>query len=215
MLVREVLSDRYRITQDKFQYQGVEICMKFWAYTLYKMWYLIKAIGPKRHTYFYYMVRKSIIGLWNRKLYKPWKVDYLCFRLSGLSPFLGDSDSETFANVSACEWDFDDDCFDEVSTASKEFIEGLIVSTPKYAQSDSFILSIFRSKYITCFSCYYHSLLKVLNCLFYRERRSVDDCLLHNWIQVRLSLTSLSTYFHPQHHNSIRNHKTLSLHSKH
>ena len=26
MLVRRVLSDRYRITQEKFQYQGVEIC---------------------------------------------------------------------------------------------------------------------------------------------------------------------------------------------
>ena len=25
MLVREVLSDRYRITQEKFQYQGVEM----------------------------------------------------------------------------------------------------------------------------------------------------------------------------------------------
>ena len=35
MLVREVLSDRYRITQEQFQYQGVEISMMFQAYTLY------------------------------------------------------------------------------------------------------------------------------------------------------------------------------------
>ena len=34
MLVREVLSDRCRITQEKFQYQGVEICMTFQACTL-------------------------------------------------------------------------------------------------------------------------------------------------------------------------------------
>ena len=29
MLVREVLSDRYRITQGKFQYLGAEMCMTF------------------------------------------------------------------------------------------------------------------------------------------------------------------------------------------
>ena len=36
MLVRRVLSDRYRRRQEKFQYHGVEICMKFWLYTLYQ-----------------------------------------------------------------------------------------------------------------------------------------------------------------------------------
>ena len=35
MLVRRVLSDRYRTTQEQFKYQGVEICMMFQAYTLY------------------------------------------------------------------------------------------------------------------------------------------------------------------------------------
>ena len=34
-LMRRVLSDRYRIKQEKFQYQGEEICMMFRAYTLY------------------------------------------------------------------------------------------------------------------------------------------------------------------------------------
>ena len=54
------------------------------------------------------------------------------YRLSGLSPFLGDTDTETFANVSACEWDFDDECFDEVSNESKDFIEGLLMRRPRY-----------------------------------------------------------------------------------
>ena len=54
------------------------------------------------------------------------------YRLSGLSPFLGDTDAETFANVSACEWDFDDECFDEVSNESKDFIEGLLMQRPRY-----------------------------------------------------------------------------------
>ena len=36
MLMRRVLSDRYRITQDKFQFHRVEI-YDVWAYTLYQM----------------------------------------------------------------------------------------------------------------------------------------------------------------------------------
>ena len=36
MLVRRVLSDRYRITQEQFQYQGVEISITFRAHTLHK-----------------------------------------------------------------------------------------------------------------------------------------------------------------------------------
>ena len=35
MLMRRVLSDIYRITQDKFQYHGVEISMSFRVFTLY------------------------------------------------------------------------------------------------------------------------------------------------------------------------------------
>ncbi|XP_065063418.1 uncharacterized protein LOC135689975 isoform X1 [Rhopilema esculentum] len=76
-----------------------------------------------------------------------WSVGVIAYILiSGLSPFLGDTDTETFANVSSCEWDFDDECFDEVSKESKDFIEGLIISNP-------------------------------------RDRRNVDLCLEHDWIQ--------------------------------
>ena len=37
MLVCMALSDRYRITQEKFLYHGVEIYMMLLAYTLYQM----------------------------------------------------------------------------------------------------------------------------------------------------------------------------------
>ncbi len=49
--------------------------------------------------------------------------------LSGLSPFLGDNDSETLSNVSNGEYDFDDGegIFDQISDGAKEFIEGLLV----------------------------------------------------------------------------------------
>lgn len=51
----------------------------------------------------------------------PW------FRLSGLSPFLGNNDEETLANVSAADWDFDDSSWDDVSPLAKDFICHLMV----------------------------------------------------------------------------------------
>ena len=48
-------------------------------------------------------------------------------RLSGLSPFMGDDDSETLVNVTMANWDFDDDSFDEISDDAKSFIEDLLV----------------------------------------------------------------------------------------
>ena len=64
-------------------------------------------------------------------------------RLSGLSPFLGDTDGETFSNVSSCEWDFDDECFDEVSKESKDFIENLLIPNPRFV---TFSTTVFLSK---------------------------------------------------------------------
>ena len=55
------------------------------------------------------------------------------FRLSGLSPFMGDDDNETISNVCAGEWDFDteDDFFDDVSQMAKNFITELLKMDPK------------------------------------------------------------------------------------
>lgn len=49
--------------------------------------------------------------------------------LSGLSPFLGDNDTETLSNVSNGEYDFDDGegIFDQISDGAKQFIEDLLV----------------------------------------------------------------------------------------
>uniref|UniRef100_A0A914V0F8 Protein kinase domain-containing protein n=1 Tax=Plectus sambesii TaxID=2011161 RepID=A0A914V0F8_9BILA len=47
--------------------------------------------------------------------------------LSGLSPFLGDTDEETLANVSAADWDFEDPAWDDVSDLAKDFICRLMV----------------------------------------------------------------------------------------
>lgn len=48
-------------------------------------------------------------------------------RLSGLSPFMGDSDVDTFANITRAEYDFDDEAFDAVTLNAKEFISSLLV----------------------------------------------------------------------------------------
>ena len=52
---------------------------------------------------------------------------FVCYRLSGLSPFMGDNDAETLSNVTSVEWDFEDEAFDEVSENAKEFIAKLLV----------------------------------------------------------------------------------------
>ena len=51
------------------------------------------------------------------------------FRLSGLSPFMGDTDLETMANVTIAEYDYEDEAFDNVSEIAKDFIDSLLVKT--------------------------------------------------------------------------------------
>ncbi|BFZ15552.1 hypothetical protein BsWGS_18591 [Bradybaena similaris] len=57
-----------------------------------------------------------------------WSLGVICYvLLSGLSPFLGDTDSETLASVTTGEYDFDDEAFDEISDMAKDFISKLLV----------------------------------------------------------------------------------------
>lgn len=52
----------------------------------------------------------------------------LCsFRLSGLSPFLGDDDSHTLSNVLAVNWYFDEEAFEHVSEEARDFISNLLI----------------------------------------------------------------------------------------
>lgn len=48
-------------------------------------------------------------------------------RLSGLSPFMGDVDAETYANITRADYDFDDEAFDAISQDAKDFISSLLV----------------------------------------------------------------------------------------
>lgn len=48
-------------------------------------------------------------------------------RLSGESPFQGASDAETLALVTAAQWEFDPESFEDITDEAKDFISGLLV----------------------------------------------------------------------------------------
>ncbi|KAL5004238.1 hypothetical protein ScPMuIL_017694 [Solemya velum] len=51
--------------------------------------------------------------------------------LSGASPFLGDNQQETYQNISAVEYQFDEEYFADTSQLAKDFIMKLLVHEPK------------------------------------------------------------------------------------
>lgn len=50
----------------------------------------------------------------------------LCLRLSGESPFQGNSDAETLALVTAASYEFDQESFEDISDQAKDFISSLL-----------------------------------------------------------------------------------------
>lgn len=70
--------------------------------------------------------RHHLCSVSNEKGFGPELTFVLC-RLSGLSPFMGDSDLETMANVTTAEFDFNDESFEPISSQAKDFISKLLV----------------------------------------------------------------------------------------
>ncbi|XP_069481814.1 death-associated protein kinase 1 [Ambystoma mexicanum] len=61
-----------------------------------------------------------------------WSIGVITYiLLSGASPFLGESKQETLANVSAVNYEFDDEFFSSTSNLAKDFIRRLLVKDPK------------------------------------------------------------------------------------
>uniref|UniRef100_A0AAY4DZT2 Death-associated protein kinase 1 n=1 Tax=Denticeps clupeoides TaxID=299321 RepID=A0AAY4DZT2_9TELE len=61
-----------------------------------------------------------------------WSVGVITYiLLSGASPFLGDNKQETLANVSAVDYDFDEEFFSSTSALAKDFIRRLLIKDPK------------------------------------------------------------------------------------
>uniref|UniRef100_A0A8C0IMG3 Protein kinase domain-containing protein n=1 Tax=Chelonoidis abingdonii TaxID=106734 RepID=A0A8C0IMG3_CHEAB len=56
-----------------------------------------------------------------------WSIGVICYiLLSGDSPFQGNSDMETLHNVTAAQWEFDEETFSEISQEAKDFISQLL-----------------------------------------------------------------------------------------
>lgn len=52
--------------------------------------------------------------------------------LTGFSPFGGETDQETFQNISLGEVDFPEEIFEDVSAQAKDFVAKLLVLDPRY-----------------------------------------------------------------------------------
>jgi death-associated protein kinase len=53
------------------------------------------------------------------------------FRLSGASPFLGNTNQETFTNIAQVDYRFDEEFFANTSDLAKDFIQQLFVKNPR------------------------------------------------------------------------------------
>ncbi|KAL2089382.1 hypothetical protein ACEWY4_014070 [Coilia grayii] len=67
-----------------------------------------------------------------------WSLGVITYMLlSGLSPFLGDDDSETLNNILACQWSFEEAEFAQTSDEAKDFITRLLVKSKSWRMSAS------------------------------------------------------------------------------
>lgn len=65
-----------------------------------------------------------------------WSVGVICYvLLTGLSPFMGDNDAETFANITRADYDLEDEAFDAISNDAKDFISSLLVKRKELRMS--------------------------------------------------------------------------------
>ncbi|XP_072298868.1 myosin light chain kinase, smooth muscle isoform X2 [Eucyclogobius newberryi] len=61
-----------------------------------------------------------------------WSIGVICYiLLSGESPFQGNSDAETLALVTAAQYEFDEDSFEEITEDAKSFISSLLNKAPR------------------------------------------------------------------------------------
>uniref|UniRef100_A0A3Q3BAL8 Myosin, light chain kinase 5 n=1 Tax=Kryptolebias marmoratus TaxID=37003 RepID=A0A3Q3BAL8_KRYMA len=61
-----------------------------------------------------------------------WSIGVICYiLLSGESPFQGNSEAETLALVTAAQWEFDEESFEDITEEAKEFIGSLLNKDPR------------------------------------------------------------------------------------
>jgi len=60
-----------------------------------------------------------------------WGVGVICYiLLSGFSPFMGETDDETFSNINSVNYDFEEPEFDNITNEAKDFISSLLTRRP-------------------------------------------------------------------------------------
>ena len=74
-----------------------------------------------------------------------WLFIYNC-RVSGLSPFMGDTDLETMANVTIAEYDYLDEAFEKVSDMAKDFIDKLLIKEKEWVGINTFLVDFVLKK---------------------------------------------------------------------
>ncbi|KAF2885739.1 hypothetical protein ILUMI_20443 [Ignelater luminosus] len=118
-----------------------------------------------------------------------WAVGVLAYvLLSGLSPFAGENDIETLKNVKACDWDFDEEAFNNVSEEGKDFIRRLLVKN--------------KEKRMSAQECILHSWLsgdhssrtEVIDQSRYMRMRDKIRAQYENWDKYLLPIGRLSEY---------------------
>uniref|UniRef100_A0A4W5LD59 Myosin light chain kinase family member 4 n=1 Tax=Hucho hucho TaxID=62062 RepID=A0A4W5LD59_9TELE len=67
-----------------------------------------------------------------------WSLGVIAYMLlTGLSPFLGDDDNETLNNILACQWNFEEEEFTDISEEAKDFIARLLIKSNSWRMSAS------------------------------------------------------------------------------
>ncbi|XP_015122953.1 uncharacterized protein LOC107045269 isoform X3 [Diachasma alloeum] len=65
-----------------------------------------------------------------------WSIGVICYvLLTGLSPFMGESDAETFVNITRADYDFDDEAFIAISKEALDFISSLLIKKKELRRS--------------------------------------------------------------------------------
>ncbi|XP_054645271.1 myosin light chain kinase family member 4 isoform X2 [Dunckerocampus dactyliophorus] len=91
-----------------------------------------------------------------------WSLGVITYMLlSGLSPFLGDDDNETLNNILACQWNFEEEEFTDVSDEAKDFITRLLVKSKSWRMSAAESL---RHPWLSDRSLHYNLHLKKNKC---------------------------------------------------
>jgi len=91
---------------------------------------------------------------------------YFC-SLSGASPFLGETKQETLANVSAVNYEFEEEFFSNTSALAKDFIRRLLVKDPKWVVPLAYTLLQPEMSLIFQIMEYFVMLIFLLYSIFY------------------------------------------------